>query len=170
MCLAEKGLLDLLKKECWLNGCVPSDPNELAKVIGVPLADLKAALSERVLSFFEASGTDLRSPELDNYRSMLNARREKERLGGSLGGKRSAENRRAIRAQSSKDSAEPTLQGRVQPRVKGVSKEKLSGNEKSRAESIDGWLTPDEYQELIEAFETTQSGSSIDYDRESNGW
>ena len=35
MTLAERGLWDTIRKECWVNGSVPSSKPELAKYLGV---------------------------------------------------------------------------------------------------------------------------------------
>ncbi len=171
MSLSEKGLLDVLRKECWANGCVPSNPDELARIIGIPVSELMPALTDKVRSFFEVSNGNMRSPELDAYRQDLENRREKERVGGSIGGKRSAESRRQRNMVSSppEGSLQPTLQGGLNPGVKGLSRDKLKGVETRKGESVEEWLTAQERNELLDAFSTDYSNDASEYEIQSNG-
>ncbi len=76
--------------ECWANYAVPADPVGLAKYLGFSVEDIKAGLTERVLSFFKVVKDELISPELEEYR-------EKNRLRNlmkSAGGKKGAERKR----------------------------------------------------------------------------
>ena len=68
MSLAERGLLYSLRLECWVNRTAPADPAILAKVLGYPADEIRAALPA-VLAFFTVAGDDLFSPELDDYRA-----------------------------------------------------------------------------------------------------
>lgn len=53
MSLAERGLLWSMRLYCWVNDSVPAEPDAMARVLGLPSEELRAALSERVRGFFE---------------------------------------------------------------------------------------------------------------------
>jgi hypothetical protein len=71
--LEARGLLHTLKNECWVNRRMPSRPELLARVLGYPQEQIERALSE------------LRSPELDDYRTHLEDRRQRQSEGGRTG-------------------------------------------------------------------------------------
>ena len=76
--------------ECWPNQSVPAAPDELARYLGYPEEDVKAGLTERVLSFFRVDNGELTSPDLEEYREknrLLNLKK-------SEGGKKGAERKR----------------------------------------------------------------------------
>ncbi len=66
--LAERGLLYSLRLECWVNRTAPGDPAILAKVLGYTEKEIRAALPA-VMDFFTSSGSEIFSPELDDYRA-----------------------------------------------------------------------------------------------------
>ncbi len=68
MTLSQRGLLYSLRLECWVNRTVPANPATLAKVLGQPEKEIRAALPA-VMDFFAVSGDELFSPELDDYRA-----------------------------------------------------------------------------------------------------
>ncbi|MCZ6897787.1 MAG: hypothetical protein O7D95_03645, partial [Betaproteobacteria bacterium] len=74
--------------ECWANYAVPADPVELAKYLGYPVKDVKAGLSERVLSFFKVVNGELTSPDLEEYREKLRLLNLKKSAGGKIGAER----------------------------------------------------------------------------------
>src|SRR5687768_12478294 len=73
--------------ECWSNGSVPTDPAALAKYLGWSIEDVKAGLTERVLSFFKEVKGELISPQLEKYWGEVLARRAKQSEGGKKGAK-----------------------------------------------------------------------------------
>ena len=85
MSLGERGLLHTLELECWSNGSVPAEFRALARIMGLEEAEIKAALSERVLVRFTRSGDDLISPELEAYRQKLDEHFRKKSEGGKKG-------------------------------------------------------------------------------------
>lgn len=87
MSLEEKGLLHLLRNECWVNDQIPAKIEELAPYLGIEINKLTASLTERVLSFFIEVNGFLISPELNAYRAQLTERSNKLATGGSKGGK-----------------------------------------------------------------------------------
>lgn len=85
MSLAERGLLTSIYYECWPNKCVPADHNELAKYLHVDVSEIKACLTQRVLSFIEIRGGNIFSPEFEEYRAVLLERNRKKSEGGKKG-------------------------------------------------------------------------------------
>ena len=85
MSLSERGLLISLMSECWVNRAIPGDPEALGKWLGYPGAEIKGALTERVLAFFAKDKTDLICPEIEKYRTKILDRRNKQSTGGKKG-------------------------------------------------------------------------------------
>src|SRR4051794_7969464 len=78
MSLAERGLLATLRWHLWVNDTAPSDPRQLARVLGVEERGLVEALTPRVLKFFAPCGDRserLHSPELRAYMEKVLKRR-----------------------------------------------------------------------------------------------
>ena len=71
MSLAERGLWDTLRKECWVNRCVPNSPKALALLLNKPESEIAAALTPYVLAWFEEVDNYLTAPELEAYREKL---------------------------------------------------------------------------------------------------
>jgi len=86
MSISEKGLWDLMRKECWVNYSLPSDPAALSKILNMSPEELQCCLTERVLYFFLIEDGQIFSPELENYRASVLLRRELQAKGGSKGG------------------------------------------------------------------------------------
>ena len=74
--------------ECWPNQSVPTKLDELAKYLGYPVEDIKAGLTERVLSFFKVVKGELTSPDLEEYREKNRLRNIKKSEGGKKGAER----------------------------------------------------------------------------------
>ena len=90
MSLAERGLLDTLRRECWVNAGVPAKPATLARMLGYDATEVEAALPA-VLPFFSTTQAGLIvCPELDDLRATYAERRERQ----AAGGKKSAEKRK----------------------------------------------------------------------------
>ena len=85
MGLSEKGLLYLMRLECWVNKSIPSQPYLLAKYLGFNDLEVSSALTENVKSFFSEELGSYRSVELDNYKEHLEERRLKQSEGGKNG-------------------------------------------------------------------------------------
>lgn len=85
MSLDERGLFLSLLCECWVNRTVPANVESLGKLLSFPDTTVRAALTERVLSFFESNNGELQSAELERYRKELEGRRERMSQGGRKG-------------------------------------------------------------------------------------
>ncbi|MBL0011274.1 MAG: hypothetical protein IPP22_10290 [Nitrosomonas sp.] len=84
MSLQDRGLLYTMRLECWVNMRLPNNHNDLAKVLGVPAAEVMASLPA-VIPFFEIVGDFIISPELEDYRIHLVERKLKQSQGGKRG-------------------------------------------------------------------------------------
>jgi hypothetical protein len=94
MTLAERGLWDTIRKECWVNGSVPSSKTELAKYLGLPPDKINELFTPNLMKWFKQLGSDLVCPELDAYRLVLEGRSQSMSIGGGNGGRKTQENRR----------------------------------------------------------------------------
>lgn len=90
--MAERGLLFSMMAACWVNGSVPSDPSLLARAIGSTEAEVRPALTERVLGQFQDCHT---RPGFLEHPDLVRQRREMEHRGRlkSEGGKEGAKKR-----------------------------------------------------------------------------
>lgn len=84
MTLQDRGLFYTMRLECWVNVRLPQSHNDLAKVLGLPVAEVAGSLTA-VMPFFEVVDGFIISPELENYRAHLEYRRSKQSHGGKLG-------------------------------------------------------------------------------------
>lgn len=84
MSLQGRGLLYTMKLECWVNVRLPHRHNDLAKVLGLTVAEVAGSLAA-VMPFFEVVDGFIISPELENYRVHLEERRTKQSHGGKRG-------------------------------------------------------------------------------------
>lgn len=87
MTLQQRGLWITLYMEFWVNGSLPADLDQLAKLLGFSSAEVGSAMSVLHKSFFAEINGELISNELEEYRQGFNERREKQRLGGLIGAK-----------------------------------------------------------------------------------
>lgn len=84
MPLQARGLLFTMKLECWVNVRLPGNEKDLAKVLGVSVAEVTNSI-DAVMPFFMAVGQFIICPELEDYRAHLAERRAKQSQGGKIG-------------------------------------------------------------------------------------
>lgn len=148
MSLGERGLLDTMRKECWVNRSIPSNVFEIAKIFNLQEEDVLKCLSSNVLSFFAIEGANLTCPELEAYREKLNERHNKLKEGGSNGGKAT---------QKKRFEELTTLEARLEAGVKPLSKEEVRKEELKKEEVYQrgSSLTQNsqEYQEWVDDWE-----------------
>jgi hypothetical protein len=84
MTLQDRGLLYTMKLDCWVNMRLPHSHSDLAKVLGLPVAEVAGSLAS-VMPFFEVVDGFIISPELENYRAHLAERKCKQSQGGKRG-------------------------------------------------------------------------------------
>lgn len=85
--LNERGLLDSMRRGCWVaaDGTVPADPAELAIVVRRPESEVRAALSPRLLALFqETRDGALFDPELREQREATERVRNAQSEGARL--------------------------------------------------------------------------------------
>lgn len=157
MTLAQRGLWDTIRKECWVNGCVPSSIPELAKYLGLDLNEVTKLMDSKLMFWFKIINDDLRCPEIDSYRLKIENRRQSMSEGGRNGGKKSQENRRK--------KVEATLEGRV----KHLSRDELNRDELSWKEFSKENVDMREHSAWIDEFQNSQSPSANSYLMQSKG-
>lgn len=91
MTIEERGLWITMQLECWVNGSVPANQNELAKYLGCSIEEIQRSFTQKQYSFLEKIGDELKSPELEEQRKEFMERREQQRLGGIKGAKQKKE-------------------------------------------------------------------------------
>jgi len=141
--------------ECWHNHSVPTDPDELAKFLGFLVEDVKAGLTERVLSFFKEVKGELICPEHEEYKEVLRLRHFKK----SIGGKKGAERKRYMASKGL---------GNVQGAPRGTPKGSLiqsKPNQSNQTQSIEKALVPIN-DPWVKEYENYQN----DYEKASKGY
>jgi hypothetical protein len=121
MSLSERGLFDIMRKQCWVNRSVPTNKSELAKIIGCDVTEVEDNLSPHVLHFFVEKDGEYISPELDDYRYNQEERRRKQIEGGKKGG---ISNQSNIR----------NNQGKLKHNLKHLRRDEQSGDDLKREE------------------------------------
>lgn len=86
--LAERGLLYSMRLQCWVDGAIPRDLIDLARLLGAETAEVQAALTPKVLRFFVMEDGHLVDPELQEQRARQEARREQLADAGRAGAER----------------------------------------------------------------------------------
>jgi uncharacterized protein YdaU (DUF1376 family) len=142
--LEGRGLLYSMRLECWVNGSLPAHPATLARVLGFTAEQVARALPE-LAEFFVPDGGTLRCPELDNYRAHLEDRKARQSAGGRAGA--------AITNGARQHSAAAGAAGR--PQVGRESLVKLSSVQSSKAKSLEGKASSDEW---LTEYERASSG------------
>ena len=133
MSLQDRGLLYTMRLECWVNNRLPSDPNTLALMLGVPLALVEESLPA-VMPFLAISEGSIICPELENYRQELADRRKKQ----SSGGKEGASITNKKRGASSTPPGNPTSKSRAPRRVRSESLVQTRPDQNSQNQSNHG--------------------------------
>lgn len=158
MTLAERGLWDTLRKECWVNGSVPSSKIELAKYLGLPHEKIVEVLTPNLMKWFKELGSDLICPELDSYRLALEDRRQRLSDGGRNGGRKTQASRR--------NNNEPSLEARVKP----LSRDETSRDEEKGRESSKKSLIIGETDKWLEDYGDGKPTQDNAYFRQSKGY
>jgi hypothetical protein len=117
----ERGLLDSMKRCCWIDGCIPREARLLARVVRLDMDDVTRHLTAAVLAHFICDQHDsamLRSPEIDLQRDEVAAIREAQRRGGEKGAKvtndRAKNPRKPLMSrEKTRAASTPASQGRV---------------------------------------------------------
>lgn len=164
MSLAERGLLYTLRLECWENIQAPASTAELAKYIGCDVSDVKAALTDRVKTFFNEKDGSFTCPEIDDYRQHLKDRKDKQSAGGKGGAAITNRNRKSagkeVSTYHSEDSGNSQVTRRgsdgslVQSRTEKQSQEQSS----KRTTGINSYVVDDESAEIATTVKSLRNG------------
>lgn len=146
--MAQRGLWDTLRKECWVNGSVPAEKALLAKFLGIGCAELESLLSHEVLWWFVINGTEMRCKELDLYREEQRERNQARIDGGKKGGLKTQEKNRARADRKSDKINEATLEGGL----KVLRGDEERREEKRGDESLRNGVLSSDQQEWVDAY------------------
>ena len=107
---AQRGLCWTMKLELWVNHTLPSNPDSLARVLGLDPAEVRSELPA-VLPIFDIKDGWIISPELEDYRAHLKGIREKQKAGGKRGAEITNGQRKTIEKQAApgKPSGNPRV-------------------------------------------------------------
>ena len=148
MNLQDRGLLFTMRLECWVNMRLPDTHNDLAKVLGLPVNQVSKSL-DNVMPFFHLQDGFIICPDLEDYRTHLVDRKEKQSQGGKRGS-RITNNNRLVKTKDITSTPSSTLQlprhGTNESLVQ-TSKDKLSQTQfiKKEVVSMNGsWI--EEYE------------------------
>ncbi len=139
MRLDERGLWDTMRKECWVNGFVPSNSQDLSVVLNLPVGIVELALTDRVLKFFTQKDNALVSDELESYRAKVLLQRELMSIGGAKVGQQTQRGNRQSKA---------TLEGRV----KGLNRDEMQRGEMRGKESPKSAIDLEQHKEWLEDY------------------
>ena len=166
MTLQDRGLLYTMKLECWVNVRLPNNHDDLAKVLGLPGAEVVGSLAA-VMPFFEVVDGFIISPELENYRVHLADRKSKQSQGGKRGssitnGKRS----RPEKAVDAGGSSTPSSSSRVPRRGRGEFSVQPSTAKPSQNQPLERMVIADPF---VAEYEAAESCTAEAYARASGG-
>lgn len=171
MTLQDRGLLYTMRLECWVNVRLPHNHTDLAKVLGLPVAEVIGSLAA-VMHFFAVVDDCLVSPELDDYRAHLIERKVKQSNGGKLGSamtnskrNRPAKNDGGELASSLSTHSRLTRQGGIESLVQ-ASTEKLSQAKYSQNQPLESDVIVNSF---VAEYEAAESCAAADYAKASGG-
>ena len=155
MSLAERGLLDTMRKECWVNHSIPANKSDLSLYLRCPLDEINSLLTDRVTSFFREQDGKLICIELEAYRQSQIDREKKISEGGRIGGKKTQEKNKSN-------------QGGLKEGLKPLSRDEMNGDEWNGEEKR--LVSKDLNKEPNEWFERFNNSPAIqDYLKASRG-
>jgi hypothetical protein len=141
-----------MQMECWVNGAIPTDRNELAKYLGVLVADIERCFTQTQMSFLYEDGSELKSPELEAQRKEYLDRREKQRIGGIDGAKKKKEKQAARRL----DNIEGTPKGQPKGSLNCINSNQVNSNLSISNQLIDRRLSTQEFKEWVTDYENAE--------------
>ena len=165
--LAERGLLQTMRYECWVNHSLPSDPATLARVIGFTSEEVSRALPAVMPFFAETAEGQIISPELEDYRAHLAGIRVKQSDGGKNGAAKTNGKKKSSETIADKgfqgDSGNPAGKSRVEPRVSSTVQSSTVQSSQTQSLKKGIVLVDDPF---VSAYEQTESS----YEKASNGY
>ncbi|OGT34883.1 MAG: hypothetical protein A2W28_01100 [Gammaproteobacteria bacterium RBG_16_51_14] len=166
MTLQDRGLLYTMRMECWVNVRLPHSHSDLAKVLGLSVAEVAGSLAA-VMPFFEIVDGFIISPEMEDYRAHLADRKSKQSHGGKRGsaitnGKRN----RPAKAVDDGVSSTPSSTSRLPRRGRGESLVQPSTEKPSQNQPLERRVITDPF---VAAYEAGESCTADAYARASGG-
>lgn len=142
--LAVRGLIHTMQLECWVNYRMPNNPAALARVLGLDVREVAAALPE-AMAYFQIEGEYIICPQLEDYRNHLNEIREKQKAGGKKGADITNGGRKrsgsvadiGLRVVSPNPQVNPRVSSKAQHNTEKQSQNQPSGEDSSME---DEWL------------------------------
>ncbi len=167
MTLQDRGLLYTMRLECWVNMRLPNNHNDLAKVLGLPIAEVTASIAA-VMPFFKIVDGFIFSPELEDYRAHLAERKLKQSQGGKRGSAITNSKRNNItKTMDENDSSTTPSKSQVPRQGKSESSVqpntlKPSQNQPLKKEVID--------DPFVKDYEAAEQCTASDYAKASGGY
>ena len=127
----ERGLLYTLRLECWQNGQIPSNPEDLAAYLGKSKESVDAAFSQRVQSFFEIEDGFLISPDLERYRDSQQKRHEAQKLAAERTNAKKAQDKYDAKLNANRSDQRDAKRS-VERALLEERRDEMKGDEKSR--------------------------------------
>ncbi len=166
MTLQDRGLLYTMKLECWVNVRLPHNHNDLAKVLGLPVAEVAGSLVT-VMPFFEVVDVFIISPELENYRVHLEDRKSKQSQGGKRGSAiTNGRRNRLAEARDDEVSSAPSSTSQLPRRGRGKSLVQPSTEKPSQNQPPERRFVADPF---VAEYEATESCTAEAYAKASGG-
>lgn len=166
MTLQDRGLLYTMRLECWVNVRLPQSNIDLAKVLGLPVAEVAGSLAA-VMPFFEVVDGFIISPELENYRAHLADRKSKQSHGGKRGSAiTNGKHKRPEKAVDVGVTSTPSSTSRPPRRGRDESLVKPSTEQPSQNQSPEKGVVTDPF---VAAYEAAESCTAKAYARASGG-
>jgi len=166
MTLQDRGLLYTMKLECWVNVRLPNNHSDLAKVLGLQVAEVAGSFAA-VMPFFEVLDGFIISPELENYRAYLEDRKSKQSQGGKRGSAiTNGQRNRPAKAVDIGVSSTPSSTSRVPRRGGGKSLVQSSTEKQSQNQSLEKEVTRDPW---VADYEDAESCTADAYYKASGG-
>lgn len=134
--LAQKGLIQAMRFECWVSGDVPANNSDLAHCVGISQEDLVSILTPRVIKYFSRKGDVYVCESLDKYKAYLIDRREKLSEAGRKGGKKT-QSKPGLSHPSSLDKASKLSNVKLSNDKKSYYAEEVSLDSKTIEDSLD---------------------------------
>jgi hypothetical protein len=148
----ERALLYSITLECWVNGSVPSDPEQLAKIVGLGLDVVRRGFTDNLIYFLDESEGEFTMPDVERYRAELTTKREKQ----SQGGKKGMQTRWVESAELPDNSVNKVLTNQHN-KVGITPRDRVRGRDESETESTGG-VVNDKFVEEMEAYEKASKG------------
>ena len=166
MTLQDRGLLYTMRLECWVNVRLPQSHNDLAKVLGLSVAEVAGSFAA-VMPFFEIVDGFIISPELENYRAHLADRKSKQSHGGKRGSAiTNGKHNRPEKAADDGVSSAPSSTSRLPRRGRGESLVQSSTEKPSQNQPPERGVITDPF---ITEYEAAESCTADAYARASGG-